>query len=57
MSKVRIKALQSDGKGGTYYLCDMEDKTQWTCDLEGKNWKKVGLSEEELTKLFNSKDE
>lgn len=53
MNKVIHKILQCDTDGKLFFHCYMEDGTGWTCDIEGNNWSKIELSEEELTKKFN----
>ncbi len=38
-----------------FLLCNMSDGSQWQCDMQGKNWKKVIVSDNELNDLFNSR--
>lgn len=53
-NKIVASCVQTNGSR-EYLLCEMRDGSQWTCDLDGTNWEKVKLSDEELTEKFNAR--
>lgn len=36
-----------------YLLCEMSDGSYWSCDMNGRDWRKEVATNEELTKRFN----
>lgn len=48
-----ISHIQLPSSKGGYISCSMDDGSLWFCDIDGTNWRKISISDDELQTLFN----
>ncbi len=51
--EIQSSVILVDASGKQFMLCNLRDGSQWECDMEGNNWKKVSLTTKELEDKLN----